>query len=1253
MEASSWSRGLLCFLVLICCIRSSHCWRGKVCQKTDYIFVTRRVCAYRTWLGCCLYKTIRQPQTKITKFCCSGWKHNGDKNCKIPVCQPDCMNGGTCTKPGKCSCPRQYTGPRCGSSQCSHLDPCFPGECAPGSTRCSCTSGFNNAGQERQARCLKFQKKPEVFEMRANMSYWANMKGSYMEVYSLLSDSSGQQQSDAIWTNRKKFNQLSITATSQFIISDLPPAPEYVSDNNIGIVSAEATIVHTKTKFPSSRRRRRRRSERYVSKNETMPCDATLSYRRPQALLQCKLTQRFDRLLETGDILTITFTSKSGGFRKLKDLNSGQDLKTQNFEGRPSQSSVEFHFDLEAPYHCSELQKCSTGGEPLSVQDLTKDPLEIEWGEWKDGLSGMYRYTLEVFPLNKTLEGRLRILRPLQPIYSLPVLHSELSTPVRYTPPSGGLYALILEAADRANNTRFVRRFALYDPGSDVTVDPTRRLRFSSASPAANFSYQNSTGARIKLTWKDVFRNALHEDLGVLGEVEPFPPQLEDGRKNIPSQSDDHEGRRTVDAIDNRRGIVRFDLAYQKRSRFGRKDSERLSYPPPEVTWRNMNLSESSVLPETVDDGDTVVAWVRATDILGRQLVRRTEVTFDETEAEVGKLKFQMNRPVAGIPFSSTFELTAKDMQSGVAMARWTFTRSNGTIIFEDTVQGKLAPECGAGDFSKCYCTPRGQCYSIDQSYSLSNCHMMVEKESLATEVISVQVDIINAAGLVSTRKMEKGQLTMLNGTEAYFPPQNVRVLSLTQTSATVTWEFPPSCYERTDLWVVEEGKKSPVHKDADRYDLVNLQPGQTYIIQLIARYSGQVQSDPMPFTFRTEEQPALTAGGKAGVVIGVLLLLLVLALVAAVVIIRRRGPPSFLQGERLQNLRNSLRRSRASYSRTGPGGVKDGGNDYTKTAHQPEPQPEDLYLDADQTWQERRPWQVEASCLVLQDQIAVGKFADIYRATWTRRDSGGGGGAGVGGGDGTNFTVAAKILKPGFSTDDANKLMRKIEFFADEVGQHPNVLLFYGAVLDNEHLGPVMMLEYCEMGQLDKWLAGQKGDVSEATMDRLVLFPKDLASGMDHLSSKGIVHSRLAARNILLTFLLNVKIAGFGPKDVADGKVPAKWASPEVLEEKPATEKSDVWAFGVTLWEIFSMGKAPYPEVRGTEIGPYLRSGKRMDKPELADAMFYTLMQKCWQWKPSDRPSFAEIKQQLCDRFPAETRNSGDFYYEARQLRK
>jgi serine/threonine protein kinase len=145
----------------------------------------------------------------------------------------------------------------------------------------------------------------------------------------------------------------------------------------------------------------------------------------------------------------------------------------------------------------------------------------------------------------------------------------------------------------------------------------------------------------------------------------------------------------------------------------------------------------------------------------------------------------------------------------------------------------------------------------------------------------------------------------------------------------------------------------------------------------------------------------------------------------------------------------------------------------------------------------------------------------------------------------------------------------------------------------------------------------------------------------MDYLSQQKFVHRDLAARNCLLDLNLCVKIADFGlSRDIYEKnyyriknnvcKLPIKWMSPESIEEQIFNTKTDVWSYGVLVWELLTRGTTPYPQIKNNLIFDHLKKGNRLPKPKYCPKSVYIILLECWSENPISRPSFANINERI-----------------------
>ncbi|XP_030414077.1 tyrosine-protein kinase Mer isoform X1 [Gopherus evgoodei] len=245
---------------------------------------------------------------------------------------------------------------------------------------------------------------------------------------------------------------------------------------------------------------------------------------------------------------------------------------------------------------------------------------------------------------------------------------------------------------------------------------------------------------------------------------------------------------------------------------------------------------------------------------------------------------------------------------------------------------------------------------------------------------------------------------------------------------------------------------------------------------------------------------------------------------------------------------------------------------------------------------------------------------------------------------NGTVQKVAVKTMK----LEDFSQ--REIEEFLSEAAcmkdfDHPNVIRLLGVCIElssRQVPKPMVVLPFMKYGDLHSFLLRSRFETGtrHVPLQTLLKFMVDIALGMEYLSTRQFLHRDLAARNCMLRDDMTVCVADFGlSKKIYSGdyyrqgriaKMPVKWIAIESLADRVYTTKSDVWAFGVTMWEIATRGMTPYPGVQNHEIYDYLLHGHRLKQPEDCLDELYEVMYSCWRADPHERPAFPELKLHL-----------------------
>jgi len=269
-----------------------------------------------------------------------------------------------------------------------------------------------------------------------------------------------------------------------------------------------------------------------------------------------------------------------------------------------------------------------------------------------------------------------------------------------------------------------------------------------------------------------------------------------------------------------------------------------------------------------------------------------------------------------------------------------------------------------------------------------------------------------------------------------------------------------------------------------------------------------------------------------------------------------------------------------------------------------------------DKTAFEQAGWTIKREDITLQEKIGKGEFGDVRLGTYR----------------GQKVAVKELIKDTSIATQ---KFLTEAKVMTSL--QHENLVRLLGLVIEEAKNGSkskiFLVTEFMGKGSLLEYLRSRGRQY--VTKKDQIGFAVDTCCGMAYLENNKIVHRDLAARNVLLSDDLQAKVADFGLASsdgatVESGKLPIKWTAPEALRQSLFSNKSDMWSFGILLWEIYSFGRVPYPRIPLGDVVKHVEKGYQMEAPEGCPAQVYTIMKDAWDLDPDRRPSFASARDSL-----------------------
>eukprot|EP01119_Soliformovum_irregulare_P017619 TRINITY_DN525_c0_g2_i9.p1 TRINITY_DN525_c0_g2~~TRINITY_DN525_c0_g2_i9.p1 ORF type:complete len:442 (+),score=152.53 TRINITY_DN525_c0_g2_i9:268-1593(+) len=279
---------------------------------------------------------------------------------------------------------------------------------------------------------------------------------------------------------------------------------------------------------------------------------------------------------------------------------------------------------------------------------------------------------------------------------------------------------------------------------------------------------------------------------------------------------------------------------------------------------------------------------------------------------------------------------------------------------------------------------------------------------------------------------------------------------------------------------------------------------------------------------------------------------------------------------------------------------------------------------------QDSEEYEIDPKSITILKKLGSGNFGEVYLGTWD------------------DHPVALKKLADESQVQEFFKEVRAIKSI-----QHPNIVRFYGVAKIGDKLN--LVTEFCNGGSLFDHLR----KISELSQKAAVAMALGIAKGVAALHVKNIVHRDLAARNVLLSFQENdlvIKVADFGMSRKIDSSyyqtkpeapMPIRWSAPEVLSAGKFSPASDVWSFGITVWEIYELDGVPYGGFDAEQASKNIVNGMKLMRPDLCtDDRIWNIIENCWKSRAMERPTMVDIANELKEIYDAMPDVVGDNIY-------